>query len=245
MIADRLRPYKLSSVYQVHCALNARWTECCGWRVPAGFGEPEAEASQVRRSVGLEDVSSLGKLDIKGTSVEAVRRAAERLDHVLAVLPLKPGHALLLTTPGQEEQTIDALGRVFDRGPGCLHVTETTSGQAAFALVGPQSGTVLSGLTSLDVRPEHFRDHACAQTSLAHVRATIYRGDWGTLRAYLLLVSRDVGEFVWTVVQTEGHACGLTPFGVDAERLLRGAVVSARPRALAPGDTLTVTSQAS
>jgi sarcosine oxidase subunit alpha len=245
MIADRFRPYKLSAVYQVHCALNARWTECCGWRVPAAFGEPEAEASQVRRFVGLEDVSSIGKLDIKGTSVEALRRGAERLDHVQAVLPLKPGHALVLTTPGQEEQTIDALGRVFDRAPGCMHVTETTSGQAAFALVGPQAGTVLSGLTSLDLRPERFRDHACAQGSLAHVRVTIYRGDWGNLRAYLLLVSRDVGEFVWTTVQAEGEACGLTPFGLDAERLLRGTVASGRPRALASGDTLTVTSQAS
>jgi sarcosine oxidase subunit alpha len=245
MIADRFRPYKLSAVYQLNCALNARWTECSGWRVPAGFGEPEVEASQVKRAVGLQDVSSLGKLDVKGTSVEAFRRMAERLDHVLAVLPLKPGHAMVLTTPGQEEQTIDALGCAFDRGPGCMHVTETTSGQAAFALVGPQSAAVLAGVTSLDVRPEHFPDHACAQTSLAHVRATIYRRDWGSLRAYLLLTSRDVGEFVWTMVQTEGQPSGLTPFGVDAERLLRGTVSSGRPRAVAAGHTLTVTSQAS
>src|ERR1700722_2810250 len=102
MSADLFRPYKLSALYRAHCALNARWTECCGWRVPAGFGEPETEASQVRRFVGLQDVSSCGKLDIKGTSVEAYRPACERLDHVLAVLSLKPGHALVLTTPGQE-----------------------------------------------------------------------------------------------------------------------------------------------
>jgi sarcosine oxidase subunit alpha len=245
MTADPFRPYKLSAVYQVHCALDARWTDCCGWRVPAAFGEPETEATNVRRSVGLQDVSSFGKLDIKGTSVEAYRSACERLDHVLAVLPLKPGHALILTTPGHEEQTIDGLVRVFERAPGCMHVTETTSGQSAFALVGPQSGKVLSGLTSLDLRPDHFRDRACAQISLAHVHATIYRGDWGNLRGYLLLVNRDVGEFVWTAVQAEGHAYGLTPFGLDAERLLRATAASGRARALAAGDALTVTSQAS
>jgi sarcosine oxidase subunit alpha len=245
MSADLFRPYKLSAAYRVHRALNARWTECCGWRVPAAFGEAEAEASDVRRSVGLQDVSWLGKLDIKGTSVEAYRSACERVDDVRAVLPLKPGHALVLTTPGQEMQTIDALVGVFDRAPGCMHVTETTSGLAAFALVGPQSGTVLSCLTSLDVRPEHFRDHACAQSSLAHVHATIYREDWGNLRGYLLLVNRDVGEFVWTTVQAAGDAYGLKPFGLEAERLLRAAEVSGRPRSMAPGAPLTVASQAS
>jgi sarcosine oxidase subunit alpha len=247
MSADLFRPYKLSAAYRVHCALNARWTECCGWRVPAAFGEAEAEAeaSDVRRSVGLQDVSWFGKLDVKGTSVEEYRSACERIDDVRAVLPLKPGHALVLTTPGQEVQTIDALVRVFDRAPGCMHVTETTSGLAAFALVGPQSATVLSCLTSLDVRPEHFRDHACAQSSLAHVHATIYREDWGNLRGYLLLVNRDVGEFVWTTVQAAGDAFGLKPFGLDAERLLRAAEVSGRPRSMAPDAPLTVASRAS
>src|ERR1700721_522539 len=106
MTSDLFRPYKLSAVYRAHCALNARWTECCGWRVPAAFGDPEAEASNVRRSVGLQDVSSIGKLDLKGTSIEEHRSACERLDHVQAVLPLKPGHALVLTTGGQGGETL-------------------------------------------------------------------------------------------------------------------------------------------
>jgi sarcosine oxidase subunit alpha len=245
MTSDLFQPYKVSAVYRAHCALNARWAECCGWRVPAAFGEPEAEASNVRRSAGLQDVSSIGKLDLKGTSVEEHRSVCERLDHVRAVLPLKPGHALVLTAPGQEGQTRDALVRVFDRAPGCMHVTETTSGLAAFALVGPQSASVLSALTSLDLRPEHFLDHACAQTSLAHVHATIYREDWGNLRGYLLLVGRDVGEFLWTAVQAAGDACGLTPFGLDAERLLRAGELPGRPRSMAPGAPLTVAGQAS
>jgi sarcosine oxidase subunit alpha len=245
MIPDLFRPYKVSAAYHVHCALNARWTESGGWRVPAGFDDPVSEANRVRSAAGLQDVSSIGKVDVKGTSVEPCIAALQGLHSVVSVLPLKPGHALVLTTTGREDQTIEALARVSGRAPGCLHVTTTTSGQAAFALIGPHSISVLSALTSLDVRPERFKDGACAQASLAHVHATIHRRDWGTLPGYLVLVGRDVGEFVWTTVQDEGRAHGLIPFGVDAERLLAPAEAATRPRMLPADVPLTVASQAS
>jgi sarcosine oxidase subunit alpha len=245
MIADLFRPYKVSAVYHLHCALNARWIESAGWRVAAGFDNPETEASRVKAGAGLQDVSSLGKVDVKGTSVEACLAAFTDLQDVIAVLPLKPGHVLILTTTGREEQTIAAIALLSDRVAGCMHITATTSGQSAFALIGPSSGSVLSGLTSLDVRPDRFQDGACAQASVAHVHGTICRRDWGSLPGYLLLVGRDVGEFVWTTIQEEGHAYGLIPFGVDTERLLAPPDASTRPRMSSPDVAFTVASQAS
>ena len=90
---------------------------------------------------------------------------------------------------------------------------------------------MLAGLTSIDLRSGKFEDKSSAQCSVAHVHATIYRGDWGDLRAYLLLVGRDVGEYLWTTLRHAGEPVGLTPFGTAAEGLLRDAHVAGAPRA--------------
>ena len=45
------------------------------------------------------------------------------------------------------------------------------------------------------------------------------------MSAYLVLVGREVGEYVWTTIQHAGEKLRLTPFGTAAERLLRDALV--------------------
>jgi sarcosine oxidase subunit alpha len=231
MASDRFQPYKVSAAYHAHLALNAKWTECDGWRMPEAFGNPEEEAGRVRRAVGLQDVSDIGKLDARGTSLDGPLSECEWLDGVRAVLRLKPGHALILTAPGHERQVRHSVAGLFDKSGGCAHLTEMTSGLTALALVGPRAAGVLARLTALDLRSEKFHDKACAQCDLAHVHATIYRSDWGDLRSYVLLVGRDVGEYLWTTIQHAGEKLGLTPFGVAAERWLRDAQMAGRPRA--------------
>ena len=46
-----------------------------GWRVVAGYGDPSAEAAACRRSVGIADLSFLGKLELQG---EPGRRRRDR-----------------------------------------------------------------------------------------------------------------------------------------------------------------------
>jgi sarcosine oxidase subunit alpha len=231
MARDLFQPYKVSAAYHVHVALKATFTEHEGWRIPETFGRPEDEARRVQAGLGLQDVSALGKLDIKGTSVDGRLSECEWLDGVRAVLRVKPGHALILTETGHESPVRDSMAAVFGGASGCAHITQTTSGLAAFALIGPRATDMLSRLISIDVRPHKFGDKACAQCDLAHVHATLYRSDWGDLPGYMLLVGRDVGEYVWTTIHSAGYELGLTPFGLAAERLLRDAHVAARPHA--------------
>jgi sarcosine oxidase, subunit alpha len=232
MAAERPRePYKVSAVYHAHRALNAQWVDCGGWRMPHAFSNPDEEAERVRRGVGLQDVSAIGKLDVKGTAVDGRLAECEWLDGVRGVLHLKPGHALVVTAAGCEASVNAAVARVFAGSPGCVHITDVTSGLTALALVGPRAADVLAGLTSIDLRQENFPDRSAAQCSVAHVHATIYRSDWADLQAYLLLVGRDVGEYFWTSLEHAGEKAGLTPFGIAAEALLRGAGLAGPSRA--------------
>lgn len=221
MTMQSFRPYKVGAAYRTQSALEAQWTTCGEWRVVESFGDPVREAAQVRAAVGLQDASAIGKLDLQGTRVEEVLSDARQVEGTIAVLRVKPGRALVLTETTAEGRVRDALAGVVATSPRCAHLTTVTSGLAAFWLVGPRARDVLGGLTALDVRPERLPRFACAPCELARVHATIYRADWGDLPAYLIVVGRDLGEYIWTTVRTAGSSSGLTPFGLGAERLLR------------------------
>lgn len=235
MTAQQFRPYKVTAAHRIHIRLGASWTQCGEWRLPEAFGDAGQEAAQVRRAVGVQDVSVLGKLDVKGTAADAHFAQWEWLEGVVAVLRVKPAHALVVTVPGRESVVRELIVASVGRSPGCAHITEVTSALAAFIVAGPRSTDVLARLTALDLRSQKFADKASAQGELANVHATLHRNDWRELPAYLILVGRDVGEYAWTVIQAAGEPFGLTPFGLAAERLLHDADVTGGPFTQAVG----------
>ena len=214
------RPYKVSALYRAHLALGARWTEEGEWRLPEAFAEPEIEAEGVRQGVGLQDVSAIGKLDLKGKDVGQLLGGLAPQNH-LSILRLTPEHALLLTAPGRQGPVAEALLHALSQRPCCAHLTDVTSALSAFALVGPRAREVLVRLTSLDLRPRALPDGGSIQGGLATIHVVILRQDWGRLPAYHLLVQREVGEYSWDVIRQAGARLGLVPFGLAAERRLR------------------------
>lgn len=92
-----------------------------------------------------------------------------------------------------------------------------------FLLAGPRSRDILSKLTSLNVSDPAFPNGASGQSSLAHVRAMLLRQDLPAVPAFLLLVTRDYGEFVWEAVLHAGHEFHLKPFGLEALAMLEAA----------------------
>lgn len=221
MPQSALQPYKLTPAHAAHVALKATWLQRGEWRVPQSYGEPAREAAAVRAAVGLCDVSAMGKLDIKGRGVDAALDSIlQALGNTLAVLRLKPGHALVLTEANGESRARERLCALPQPPSGCVHITDVTSALGAFAVVGPRADDLLSRLTPLDLRPKNFPYASCRQTDLAHVHATIYREARNELSRYLVLVNRDVGEYAWDTITHAGGKLGLTPFGAAAAGLL-------------------------
>jgi sarcosine oxidase subunit alpha len=221
------QPYKVSAVHAVHLALKATWHESSDWRIPQSYGNPDRESRDAAAAVGLQDVSDHGKVDLKGGAVEDALGKLRGVN-ISSVLRLKPRHALLLTPSDTAIKACESLHALAQPSTGCLHVTDVTSAYAALILVGPRADEVLSRVTALDLRPKSFPERSCAQGDLAKVHATIYRESWGALPAYLILVGRDVGEYVWTALSAAGKKLGLTPIGTTAAHLLRGPAMTNR-----------------
>src|SRR5262249_60030344 len=55
-----------------HAAHGARWMDAGQWKRPESYGDPADEVRAVRTVVGLIDVSTLGKIEVRGPDAAAL-----------------------------------------------------------------------------------------------------------------------------------------------------------------------------
>jgi glycine cleavage system aminomethyltransferase T len=177
-----------SALHPCHLEAHAQLQNFSGWQLPAWYTDPPSELDQVRASAGICDVSYLTKLDLRGTAAAFPPPARS--------WKLTAAHALVTS---ELPIALDASSSV----------TDVTSIYSAILLAGPKSRQVLQKLTTLNVNEHAMPEGAARQTRLAHVNATLLRGE-----GFLILNTRDVAEYVW---QTLLHA-GAQPFGMVAQQ---------------------------
>ena len=226
-----LLPQRLSPLHRRHISLGAQMTGEKGWQRPACYTSAQEESAAVRASLGLCDITPVGKLLLQGADIEASVQASLPGVEIPAsggVTRHEDGHLfcllaadqlLLLTPPNATDDMLATMATT--QQDSCTHLVDMTSGLTGLCLVGPHSQDVLSKLTDLDLALPAIFHMTCAQTSLSGVQAILVRADFGDVPCYRIFVSRDLGEFAWDVLTEAGSSEGLTPFGVDALRLLR------------------------
>jgi len=183
---------KRSALYSLHLRAGANFAEYSGWELPAFFVSAEQEAAQIRKSVGLTDVSHSLKFDLRSKPEQPSWLLGA--NHYLAV---------------GESSGIPSAERI-----------DVTSVYAALRLAGPRTGDVLSKLTSLNLADTSLPNLGCAQASLAHAPGIFLREDIGPIPAFHLLVTRDYAESVWEAILHAGHEFHICPSGLDALRSL-------------------------
>ena len=188
----------------------------------AYFTAAEGEAGGVRESVGLADLSWMPKFDLKGYGLKSLPALGEGVfTWVLGQL-----HCLVTCDPSAQDKLMERLQGLCRVGsdlvlPPSVYVTDVTSVYSHFLLAGPRCRQVLAKLTSLNLSERSLPDLSCGQASLAHVRAIILRKDLDGLPAYHLLVSREYGESIEDSVLHAGHEFHISPFGLQAQQLLK------------------------
>jgi sarcosine oxidase subunit alpha len=248
----RHHPVRRTPMHYEHEALGAVWLDMGQWKRPRYYKTAassqekacvEAEYRAVRENVGIIDVTTLGKLDLKG------KDAAKLLDkvYVSRFSDLKPGrvrysylcddagimlddgtvscladgHYFISTSTGNLEFVRQwmqwwSVGTDWD-----VHVTDITGGMAAVNVAGPKAREVLSPLTDCDLSPQAFTYMGCCQATVAGVPAVLLRIGFVGETGWEIHVPAEAGVHLWKTILKAGEPFGIQPFGVEAQRLLR------------------------
>ena len=206
--------------------------ERAGWQVAEAFSSPVAEAAAAQRSVGMADLSTLGKVLVQG------RQAAGALQAALGQAPERPGDLIAvengllacltredwyLTTPtGGEARALERLAEAIHSSNVAAYATDMTHGSGALLLAGPKSADVLCKVCGLDFHDRSFPNRAARQSSVARVRAILLRDDAGGVPAYQIHIGRSEADYLWGAIWDAASEFDVQPVGAAAVGRLYG-----------------------
>jgi len=232
-------PLKRSALHARHVAAGAQMMWTGQWQRPFSYGDPAAEVRVVHESLGVIDVSTLGKILIEGPDAAAF---LERL-YPNRFADLRVGRVRygVLTSDGGRIMDDGTIARLDDE---LFYVTTTSTGSesvyewfewwnavwgyrveivnvtgalAAINLAGPRAREALEPLTDADVSPEAFTYLGARELRVACVPCLALRIGFVGELGYELHCSAAAAEQLWDALV---HA-GAAPFGLEAQRVLR------------------------
>jgi sarcosine oxidase subunit alpha len=212
----------------------------------AGASEAEnvlLEYQAVREAAGLIDVSTLGKLDVRGSD------SGKLLDKVYThrFSDLRPGrvryalmcdeggiilddgtisrlsedHYFVTTTSGNLDFVHQWLEWYLSGTGWDVHITNVTAGYGAMNLAGPKSRDVLRKLTDCDLNSSSFPYMACREANVSGIPAILLRIGFVGETGWEIHCPAESAEALWEAILDTGRDFGIRPFGVEAQRLLR------------------------
>ena len=238
-----LDPIRLTPIHHIHTRLGATMMNAGQWKRPEHYGDPEAEVRAVRQRVGIIDVSTLGKIDVRGPG------AIEFLERVYTgkFAGLKPGrlrYGLMCTEEGiiLDDGVVGCLvennfflttttggaGSVYEwlawwaTAWGLeVHITDQTATYAAVNVAGPRARNLLSKLTDIDLSNEAFPYMYIRLGQVAGIPARLMRIGFVGETGYEIHVPAEYGAHLWDKLMETGIEFDITPFGLEAQRMLR------------------------
>lgn len=236
-------PAKRSAMHGRHRELGGDIKWAGDWRRAYDYGDPQGEALAVHEAAGLIDVSTLGKLLVRGSE------AGEFLDRLYPnrFSNLRPGRV-------RYGVTLSDAGRITDDGTVArldeesFYVTTTSSGAAAVEqwfswwladwgmdvrltdltqglgavnLAGPRSREILGKLTDLDLSNDAFGYLDARRAAVAGVACLILRIGFTGELGYEIHFPAAHGEYLWDEILDAGEEHGIRPFGLEPQRILR------------------------
>jgi heterotetrameric sarcosine oxidase gamma subunit len=203
-------------------AAGARVEVRDGWQVAVEYGSVDAEREASRATVGICDVSWIGKLELQGraTDVAAVAAGggAEGIELGGALrsaeawwCPFSERRVLAVCEPPRARELRETLLEAAAKR--ATTVTDMTCALAALVLVGPLARDVLARLTAIDLRSERMPEASFRPGSVARVPGMLLRerGD-----RYVLMFGSAYAQYMWTQVTDAAEPLGGMIVGTDA-----------------------------
>jgi sarcosine oxidase subunit alpha len=206
-----------------------------GWSHVLRYRDTQTEMQTASSAGGICDMTPLVKIDVRGNdSAKVVARLFEgQLPEIngcisgvlsgcqlpVSLTRLTVDRFMVLAPPSCREQ-INQNFREAAQVSQCVHVTDMTSAFMAMYLFGPKIPEMLKKLGSAPI--DQMNTQSCVQVTTARVWSLLIHMPAPSENVWLLLASRDYGEYVWESVLEAGHALGIEPMGVIAAQAFTG-----------------------
>ncbi len=227
-----------------HEKAGAKMGDAGNWKRPQVYSSVAQEYEAVRQRVGVIDVSTLGKIDLRGADVVKFlefiypnRFANLKVGRVRygvicddAGILLDDGtiarlgdERFFLTTTTGNADAIDSWFRwwLAGRPEWDVRMTNVSGSYAAMNLAGPRSREVLKKLTDADLSSDAMPYLAASECTIAGVSAIVLRIGFVGELGYEIHVPSQFGLHVWEAIMEAGREFSIAPFGLEAQRVLR------------------------
>ncbi len=253
-LGDLADPVRRTPIHHWHAAAGAPFENVGQWKRAWYYPRPgesmedavARECLAVRKSVGIGDASTLGKIDIQGPD------AVKLLDMVYTnawgdleigrsryglmcdeqgyviddgvTTRFGPNHFLMTTTTGNAARVLAWLEEWLQCEflawrVYCVSVTEAW---ATVAIAGPNARRLLAELTTdMNLAPEVFPHMSVRSGHVAGIPARVFRVSFTGELTFEINVPASYGTALWTACMTAGARFGLAPFGTEAMHVLR------------------------
>ncbi len=248
-------PVRTSAIHETHLALGAVLEPAGQWLRPSRYPRPgesmrdtiHRESLAVRQGVGIVDVSTLGKIDVRGPDAtwfldrlyandvgrlavgKARYSALCHLDGSLLddglVMRLGDRRYFVTTSTGHVAAVVEWMEEWLQTEwpERRVWITPVTERFATVAIAGPKARALMARLApTLDVGNAGFPFLAVRNGTVAGVEdAQVARVSFSGELAYEVSVPWPLGPVIWRAALAEGEGLGVTPYGLDALQALR------------------------
>jgi aminomethyltransferase len=228
---------KHSALHDRHVALGAKLAEFGGWEMPLEYAGVVKEHTAVRTTVGIFDVSHLGKLVVRGDGAqEFVNRCLTndlgriekgKAQYTLCcddatggvvddlIVYLKDDDHLLLVP--NAANSAEVLRRLQAAAPDGVTVTDHHESHAVLAVQGTRSDEVLEAV-GLPTGHDYM---SFTEAPFDGVDVVVCRTGYTGERGYELIAPNEVAGALWDALLAAGAAYDIQPCGLGARDTLR------------------------
>lgn len=223
-------------LYDLHAQLGAKFADFGGWEMPIEYAGTVAEHTAVRESVGIFDVSHMGKIAVHGP------HAVDWLNSILAndLARITDGQAQYSMLLNDQGGVVDDLivYRLSEDGvyiipnaanaatvvsvlraaaPPDIQVDDQHLTHGIVAVQGPRSGEVMSSLGL----PAELTYMSMQMTRWHNAPVVVCRTGYTGEQGYEIVAPNEVLAELWSALMEHTDSHGLLPAGLGARDTLR------------------------
>lgn len=228
-------------LYEIHLRTASKMVKGGGdYMFPLSYTSPVEEHVNTRTNVGIQDLSTMGEVDIKGPGAE---RLINRL-LVNEIRDMHPGQIRYSTMCNEEGGIIDDITVykfgdehfmiVTSSGPRLksaqwiaehaagmsAYVTDQSASIALISVQGPRSRDFLLAITQ-EADLENQKFFWFSRGVINETRALVSRSGYTGELGYELFIPAEEAAVLWEYLLQRGAKFGLQPYGVAAMQSLR------------------------